>query len=124
MFRAWWAGRLAIPLRLSKKPGKCQTCGDSTLWRTVGDPWKIIHPECAGLIRIGEDPAFVAELMANAIYNVAAGLGATLIALPQRESLRPIHIRQGPCSWCGQPGIGITADAYLHCRTHMWPPFR
>src|SRR5256885_2017993 len=30
----------------------------------------------------------------------------------------------GPCAWCGQPGIGITDDAYMHCRNHLWPPFR
>lgn len=29
-----------------------------------------------------------------------------------------------PCSWCGAPGLAINDDAYVHCPTHMWPPFR
>lgn len=115
-----------ITLYRSKKPGKCPYCGEPTLWRLGRPPgWKVIHPECYGLYRLNEDPAAVAEAEANAIYALHKVLGVTLIESPPVDRRgASIHIQNGPCSWCGQPGIGINADKYLHCRTHMWSPFR
>lgn len=117
-----------IRLYRSKQPGACKVCGQPSYLRIGLKPWwKPIHPECYDLYPINQDPAIAAEAEANAIYTLAEILGATLVKDVPREpgphKAAPIRIVQGACAWCGQPGIGITSDTYIHCRAHLWPPF-
>lgn len=127
-FAPWWGrkSRTLIGLRRSKKPGACKSCGTSTLWRTQGDPWKVVHPSCAGLTPL--DPGErqrAREVELDALVLLSRELGCVVLApKPADSTTKPIEIKTGPCGWCGEPGIYITADSYAHCRAHMWPPYR
>jgi len=127
-FAPWWGrkSRTLIPLRRSTKVGKCAGCGTPTLWRTMGDPWRIVHPDCAGLtpLDLAERQRRL-EQEIDAMVLLTKELGAVVVN-PATEVARPLSadLRSGPCGWCGHPGIAITDDSYFHCHTHMWPPFR
>lgn len=97
----------------------CRRCKQPSHWRTPLSRVNGVHPWCdwTPFERLA-DEAFI-----DVLYGLAQVFQAVIIPVIN-EPARPQYIRNGPCSWCGRPGIGISADAYLHCSTHMWPPFR
>lgn len=113
---------LPQPVRWEDELRACRECGIPTGWRTpLGSP---VHHGC-----VAQWWRFVPhddEDYLDALYllNFALGpLGPAPPVDPYRR-WRPIPLRAGPCSWCGQPGLGITEDAYFHCKIHMFRPYR
>lgn len=125
-FAPWWGrtSQIVIPLRRSRLPGTCRSCLGKTLWRTMSTPWRIIHPPCTGLAPLdaGERQREVEQEL-DALVVLAKELGAVVLKSGRNYEVES-RVPTGPCSWCGRPGFAITADSYMHCPNHLWPPYR
>jgi hypothetical protein len=134
LFAPWYGrkSRTLVGLRRSKRAGKCKSCGTPTLWRTLSEPWKVVHPPCAGLTPLDpEERQRELEAELDALVLLARELGGVVIKTPPVDTTsRPIEFRTGPCGWCGKPGLYMSyawptpADKYAHCPEHSWPPYR
>jgi hypothetical protein len=102
----------------------CRKCKTPTHWRTqrgaaihpmCEPPWPRLTPQAEREVLVGLLAAFPRSTVTRPPTPQPAGAA---------RQLAPIHVRNGPCSWCGRPGVGITDDEFLHCVTHLWPPYR
>ena len=111
-----------MPVRWDDELKPCRKCGIPTGWRTKrGSP---VHDECADPVLIFRVRSVEAEL--DGLYLLADALGPLTAVppgdLPPRRDRLPFQ--QGPCGWCGRPGLLYTVDRYFHCPQHLWPPYR
>src|SRR5439155_6686274 len=107
----WLRPPLDAPKRLrwDDEALPCRRCKLPTHWRTPRGAKT--HPNCDA----SPWDELTPEAWAALVFDVALQLGAVVSDEPIEPRDRNIHIVHGPCSWCRQPGIGITDDRYLHC---------
>jgi len=113
------------PVRWDGELRPCRRCKVPTGWRTARG--SAVHHDCADplapLRRASQ------EQWLDALYEIARVLGPTRPVRVGSEAPPTPHpdrlpLREGPCGWCGAPGLLLTADRYYHCRTHLFPPYR
>jgi hypothetical protein len=104
-----------LPLRWADVAEPCRYCRTPTHWRTATN--RRTHPACSdGYLYVLTDVGYT-----RALFDVARSFAPDRVAMTaapaQRE--RPPRGRVGPCSWCGQTGIGLVGSPYLHCPQHI-----